>query len=261
MKQIEFIQKDIQELRQVLLTHPIYSKIKTLDDLKIFLEHHVFAVWDFMSLLKSLQQELTCVQVPWIPQGNPITRRLINEIVMGEETDVDKEGNPASHYELYVDAMRSLTANTSEVERLIEKIKQGIEISIAINELEITDSIKNFMLFSFEVIHSHKSHLVASAFTFGREDLIPDMFTSLVKDLQKSFPNQLNDLVYYLDRHIELDADEHGPMALQMISELCEEDETKWNECLEVAHKSLKVRIQLWDGILEAIKKNQLVLR
>ncbi len=259
MKQIEFIQKDIDKLRQVLLTHPVYKKIKSLDHLKIFLEHHVFAVWDFMSLLKGLQQELTCTQVPWIPQGNPVTRRLINDIVLGEETDIDSNGNPTSHYELYRDAMCSLTADTSTIELLIEKIRKGIEIKQAINELEIPNSIKEFMLFSFEVVYSHKPHLIASAFTFGREDLIPDMFTSLVKDLQKSFPNKLSDLVYYLDRHIELDTDEHGPMALQMIVELCEEDETKWNECLEIAQKALKVRIQLWDGILEAINKQSIL--
>jgi hypothetical protein len=102
-KHIEKLKEEITPLRSQLIGHPLYAKIKTIDHLNVFMEHHVFAVWDFMSLLKSLQRNLTCVNLPWVPVGNPQTRYLINEIVLGEESDVDEQGLRTSHFELYLD--------------------------------------------------------------------------------------------------------------------------------------------------------------
>jgi len=210
MKEIEKIKKEIEPLRKQLLNHQVYSQLATIDDLNIFLEHHVFAVWDFMSLLKSLQIQLTCVSVPWVPRGNPSTRKLINEIVLGEESDQDKEGNPASHFELYLDAMKSSSASTTEIQRLIESINSGNDIKTSLLTVNIPKSVKEFVEFSFDLIVTNQSHKIAAAFTFGREDLIPDMFSSLVKDLNQNFPKNLEKLIYYLDRHIEFDSDVHG---------------------------------------------------
>lgn len=260
MEKVKFIEKEIATFRQELLNHQVYQEIETIEELQVFLKYHVFAVWDFMSLLKALQQNLTCTQVPWFPQGNPITRRLINEIVLGEESDVDKNGVPASHYELYLQAMQTIGADTQEIEQFVTSIQKGTSVENALNELNIDESIKQFVLFSFDVISSQKPHLIASAFTFGREEVIPDMFTEIIKGFENNFPNELSDLVYYFERHIELDGDEHGPMAMKMIDELCANDSQKWTECLEIAKKSLEVRIQLWNGILKKIQEQKIIL-
>ena len=98
----EDIHKAIKPQQDTLLHHPLYNKIRTVEDLQLFLQHHVFAVWDFMSLLKALQNKLTCTSTPWMPVGNPETRYLINEIVLAEETDIDQDGRRRSHYELYM---------------------------------------------------------------------------------------------------------------------------------------------------------------
>ena len=98
---IEKLKTEIEPLRQQLIQHDLYKNIRTIEDLHVFMEHHMFAMWDFMSLLKSLQQTLTCTGVPWMPVGSANTRYLINEIVLGEESDVDAEGNRISHFELY----------------------------------------------------------------------------------------------------------------------------------------------------------------
>lgn len=265
-KQNAYIQKirtEIEPLRQQLLTHQVYKKISSIEDLKIFLEHHVFAVWDFMSLLKSLQNELTCVQVPWIPKGNPLTRRLINEIVLGEETDQDEEGNAKSHFELYIEAMNDCGADISKITYLIQLLREWKSVRTALSQIEIATSIKEFVSFSFDVIETKKAHKIAVVFTFGREDLIPDMFTSILRDMKNSAQSDKKDkesikkLVYYFDRHIELDGDHHSHMSIQMIKELCGDDETKWNDAIEISKIALQKRIDLWDGILNEIVKKK----
>ncbi|WP_338767602.1 DUF3050 domain-containing protein [Bernardetia sp. ABR2-2B] len=258
-KQEVYIQKlraEIEPLRQQLLTHQVYKKIDSVKDLKIFLEHHVFAVWDFMSLLKSLQNELTCVAVPWIPKGNPLTRRLINEIVLAEETDQDEDGNAKSHFELYIEAMNNCGADTSKITYLIKLLREWKSVRTALSQITIADSIKEFVSFSFDVIETKKAHKIASVFTFGREDLIPDMFTSILRDMKaNSVENEesIKKLVYYFDRHIEIDGDEHSHMSIQMIKELCGDSDTKWNEAIAISKIALQKRIDLWDGILNEI--------
>ncbi|GLB48533.1 DUF3050 domain-containing protein [Neptunitalea lumnitzerae] len=252
------LNESISSHRNRLLNHKLYKKIVTPADLKIFLEHHVYAVWDFMSLLKALQQQLTCTTTPWLPYGNPETRYLINEIVLAEETDINKEGKRQSHYEMYLDAMIECGANTTPVKDFLGALANGTSIQDAIANSTLEESIKQFLKFTFDVIDEGKPHKIAAAFTFGREDLIPDMFTAILKEMQLHFPElNIEKLVYYFDRHIELDEDEHGPMALQMVSELCGTDETKWKEATEISIDALEVRIKLWDGIYNNIISEQ----
>tara|TARA_B100001741_G_scaffold56372_1_gene44030 strand:+ start:394 stop:1194 length:801 start_codon:yes stop_codon:yes gene_type:complete len=250
----------ILPLRELLLEHPVYKQLRHLNDLNILMEQHVFAVWDFMALLKSLQFGLTSTNAPWMPIGNPKTRRLINEIVLEEESDIDIEGNPSSHYEMYLQSMKQSGANTQQVERFITRLLSGYSHKelLKFNVEQIKDYTLEFVNTTFEIIERKKLHEIAAAFTFGREDLIPDMFRSIVKDLDKNFPGKLDAFRYYLDRHIELDEEVHTPLALQMIEELCGEDEYKWLEAKQVAVKCLKARIKLWDGIEQSIKKRKI---
>ena len=253
---IQKLRAEIEPLRQQLLHHKVYQNISSVEDLKVFLEHHVFAVWDFMSLLKSLQNELTCVQVPWIPKGNPLTRRLINEIVLAEETDQDEEGNAKSHFELYIEAMNDCKADISKITYLIQLLKEWKSVRTALSQIDIATSIKEFVSFSFDIIETKKAHKIAVAFTFGREDLIPDMFTSILRDMKTKSSHDaesIKKLVYYFDRHIELDGDHHSHMSIQMIKELCGDDETKWNDAITISKIALQKRIDLWDGVLSEI--------
>lgn len=251
---IETINKRITPYRKRLLEHSLYSEIKTIDDLHVFLENHVYAVWDFMSLLKALQNTLTCTTTPWIPIGNPEVRYLINEIVLAEETDVDQQGKRKSHYELYLEAMKACGAKTEKVTTFLDDVVATQNIFVSIKQSNFHPSVKAFLDFTFRVIEEGKPHQIAAAFTFGREDLIPDMFTEILKEFELRFPNNnLSKLIYYFQRHIELDADEHGPMAMQMIAELCGNEERKWQEVEEVAILALQKRIELWDGINEQL--------
>ncbi|MFD1875128.1 DUF3050 domain-containing protein [Hymenobacter bucti] len=252
---IQELQTQLRPARQRMVDHPLYRRIQSLDDLRVFMSHHVFAVWDFMSLLKALQRDLTCVTLPWVPTGNSATRRLINDIVLEEETDLDPEGRPTSHFELYLRAMREAGADTAPAERLLAALAQGASVTEALGAAEAPANVQAFVKHTFEVIASGHTHAVAAAFTFGREDVIPDMFRNLVADLGQRFPGQLDTFIYYLNRHIELDEDHHAPLAHQMVRELCGTDATRWREAADVAAQGMAARVALWDGIAAALAK------
>ncbi|MFC5455900.1 DUF3050 domain-containing protein [Prosthecobacter fluviatilis] len=244
---------EIETARAALLGHPLYARLSTLGDLAQFMECHVFAVWDFMSLLKALQQRLTCVQVPWVPVGDNQVRRLVNEIVLGEESDRAPDGTPSSHYELYLQAMQEAGADTTAVQGFIQQLQQGAGIFEALAASGVTDCVAEFVRHTFEVIAGGKPHVIAAAFTYGREDLIPAMFHELVARLEAEFPGRLKILRYYLDRHIQLDGDEHGEMGRTMVELLCGGIPQREAEACAAAREALNARLRLWDGIAALI--------
>ena len=254
MNRLKAIELQLAPLRNQLKFHPLYSTLSNMNDVAVFMEKHVFAVWDFMSLLKSLQNHLTNVNVPWTPKGGGATARFINEIVMAEESDINELGAPMSHYEMYIDAMNQVQADTSAIGLFVNAIENGNSIETAAKRIDLEAPILEFIQFTMEVVNSNKPHCIASAFTFGREDVIPDMFLEIVSQSRTKDNDQTyGKLLYYLNRHIELDGDEHGPISLKMVAELCGEDDIKWEEVLETAKDALKFRLKLWDHITETI--------
>lgn len=248
---IETLKQNIEPLRQQIMNHKVYSMIKNVDDLKVFMQFHIYAVWDFMSLLKTLQTNLTCTTAPWFPKGNAETRHLINEIVVGEEADVDLNGIRKSHFELYVDAMKQCGADTKQIESFISILKETNDFDLAFTKADIPKEAREFVEFTFQIINSKKEYLQSAIFTFGREDLIPGMFMSIISDIHKNFPNDISIFKYYLERHIEVDGDHHSHLALQMTSNLCGQNEQFWKEAEEATILSLQKRIKLWDGVYD----------
>ena len=247
--QIQKLNAEIAPFREQLIHHELYKNIDSIESVRAFMETHVFAVWDFMSLLKALQIGLTNTKLPWTPKGNPVSRRLINEIVFGEESDLNELGEPMSHFEMYLEAMDQLGANTAEIKKFIELIDKGNSVSYALNSVNVSEETRSFVNFTFDQINTNQLHIVAAVFTFGREDLIPDMFIEIVKNIEANSALNLSKLNYYLERHIEVDSGEHGPMALKMIHELCGDDNKNWSEAIDSSKKALNHRIQLWNAI------------
>ena len=247
---IDRLEQQISDARRGVVEHPMYAALDNSQAIRTFQEHHVFAVWDFMSLLKSLQRNLTCVQVPWVPTGPTGSRRLINDIVLVEESD-ELSGGFISHFELYLDGMTEAGADTSVIRAFIDRLRTGRPVLEAIDEVGVPAPAAEFVRLTWGLIESAPVHAQAAAFAFGREDLIPDMFQQVVGVNERI--GSLGTFVDYLARHIEVDGEEHTPMAMQMLADLCGDDDAKWAQCAGTINLALGARARLWDGILAAI--------
>ena len=249
MNQLEQLHERLTPLKAALLSHPVYHEIDCLESLHVFMEHHVFAVWDFMSLLKTLQQMVSCVDVPWLPGDNALGCRFINEIVLAEESDSDGQGGFVSHFELYRRAMKQCGANTTDIDGFLEGLRRGLPMVAALESARVELSARSFVQQTFETIQAGNLCAIASAFTFGREDLLPALFQRIVDELNVQARGGLDIFRYYLNRHIGLDGDEHGPMASRLMRSLCGQDDAKWAIAEQAAVNSLNARRELWDGI------------
>ena len=251
----ELILDRIAPLRARLSAHPLYKQIETAEQLRIFMESHVFAVWDFMSMLKALQARLTCVEVPWVPTQWPQSRRFINEIVLGEESD-EYQGRSVSHFELYLEAMQDCDADTGPMKALLGGLSHRAA-EFAPERIEAPPAAREFVTSTFRLLQSGQAHAIAAAFTFGREDLIPDMFRALVRNLNEQEAGRFDKFIWYLERHIEVDGEDHGPLSLRMVADLCGMDEARWEDAAITAESALIARLALWDGIFEQIRALQ----
>ena len=253
MARIDRLHESLSPLREHLLNHRLYQRLNSLEAMHVFMEHHVFAVWDFMSLLKALQREQTCLDVPWRPSANRISCRLINEITLSEESDDDGLGGFASHFDLYVSAMGQAGADTAPIKAVIQSLEAGASRSAAMAVASIPEPVHAFVDTTFSIIEDGGVCAVASAFAFGREDLLPDVFREIVSNINIVSEGRLNRFDFYLQRHIALDGGEHSGMAQQLVEELCGDNVSRWDSARTAAARSLEARLDLWNAIADHI--------
>ena len=243
-------------LRERLNNHAVYGALQGVGDLNCFMSHHVYAVWDFMSLAKYLQGAIAPAAVPWVPFGDPSVRRFINEIILEEESDLglpDSEGHEtyASHFELYCQAMGEVGAVAEKPLAFIELVqKAGIEV--ALEQGDVPEPAREFMRTTFGFIASGKPHVVAAAFALGREHVIPNMFRAFLAKMSIG-KDQAPAFHYYLERHIHLDETSHAPLSLKMLDELCAGDAGRMREAEAAAAQAVEARIKFWSGVHQAI--------
>jgi hypothetical protein len=249
----------VPALKRQLDRHPVYGAVRNIDDLRTFMEHHVYSVWDFMSLLKYLQRDLAPTAVPWMPSGDTAVtsaQRFINEIVVGEETDdglPDAKGNPTfvSHFDLYIGAMEEVGADTAPVKAFLKSVQRnGIEKALKI--AKIPEPARQFMQTTFGFIATGKTHMVAAAFALGREQVIPGMFRALIADMNIS-KRKAPLFYYYLERHIHLDDELHGPLSLRLLGHLCKGSDVKLRAASKAGCQAIAARIAFWDGVRAAL--------
>lgn len=244
------IEKELSQQKSYLKTHPLYESLTSEKAIQVFMENHVFAVWDFMSLVKTLQHRLTSVEIPWTPK-KPKNCRLINEIVLGEESDLDPQGLPCSHYSLYLDAMKDVGAKTEKIVSLVSLVKQGYSVKQATASINLPFPVCQFLNFTFNNISMASTPELVAIFLYGREDIIPELFLGILQDFPQA--DQYQKLIYYLERHIEIDGEQHSKLGQEMMLEICGNSPQHWNNALSAATKALQVRRKLWDFIHKEI--------
>ena len=201
--------------------------------------------------MKSLQQEITCIALPWVPVRDPEAARLINEIVLGEETDEIEKGRHLSHFQWYLEAMAEIGADTGPIERFVKRLRQGIPTEVALADPAIPEESRTFTGVTLSFLDA-PLHVRAAVFFYGREDLIPKMFLPMVQGFSREgLP--CGRLVGYLERHIEVDGGHHGPLAEQLLERLFEGDNRRMAAAHRAAVVSLEARGQLWDATYETI--------
>ena len=255
----EYDNDQLGSLRAALLDHPIYTHVASVADLRRFMEDHVFAVWDFMSLLKRLQQDMTCIRVPWFPSDNAKAARLINDIVIGEETDIGPDGSYVSHLALYLRAMRDVGASTRQFERFRTLALVGVPVEVALGQIGAPRHVQAFVAHTMALANSGSTEEVLAAFFYGREDIIPEMFRRLLNTLYdaKHDNDRLRHFVYYIDRHIELDGDSHGPKGRELLEDLLANSPHREERARRAAYSSIKARIGLWNGTLSKLRNSR----
>ena len=245
--------KALEPLQEKLEQHPVYAAVRDEASLRVFMQHHVFSVWDFMSLLKSLQATVAPANVPWLPAGNAELRRFINDIVREEECDELPGGGFASHFEMYETAMHEVGADTKGVDAFLDAVR-ALGLEAALGSGHAPEPCVRFMRATFGVIATGRPHCIGAAFALGREHVIPRMFRSLLGRMGVGL-EEAPMFHYYLKRHTHLDEEMHGPLAMRLLEDLCMDDSVKQKEVLESAEQSLVARMRFWDDVLVALQK------
>jgi hypothetical protein len=250
------LERNIEPLRARLLRHPIYAAVKDLRALRIFMSSHVFAVWDFMTLVKTLQRFLTCVDTPWRPPEHPRAARLINAIVLSEESDEVTDGVFTSHFDLYLSAMDEVGADRRAIDDFVRRVERAGSWREPLESAQILPSTRAFVQTTLETCETGRVHEAVAAFLHGREDPIPRMFRRILETLDGQSSMSADAFRLYLDRHVEVDERDHAPMAHELLRTLCADDGRRWVQAMGAARAAIRARLHLWDGVLEEIHRH-----
>mmetsp|Transcript_1049 Transcript_1049/g.1804 ORF Transcript_1049/g.1804 Transcript_1049/m.1804 type:complete len:303 (-) Transcript_1049:286-1194(-) len=249
----ERIDNTVKHHQKHLFSHALYKSVNTEKAVLTFMKSHVFAVWDFQSLIKALQLHVTGVGIPWRITPDREARRLMNEIVTDEESDAHPEGGYASHLEIYIEAMEAVGADTKPIKLWIELLADGVPPMAALKHFDWPPGVAPFVKSTFKTINGGKLHEIAAAFCKGREDIIPAMFKNLMPHLLKA-GDKWNKFKAYLDLHIKTDGERHGPMARAMFNRITKGDDALCAAGEKVSVRSLTARYDFWTGLLREIE-------
>lgn len=238
-----------------LHNHPIYDVITDVDSMRIFTESHVWAVWDFMSLLKRLQRDFTNTNEIWTPKNSAENARFIGEICLSEESDVFENDKHISHFELYLLAMEDIGANTTEIRKFVSRLECGDYYENALEDAKITETVKGFVISTLLFAKYGSTIQATSAFFFGREDPIPDMFDKFLRKIDPD--KQFTYFRHYLARHIEVDGSDHGPKAMMLLDSITNGDDIKINEAILAGEVAIRLRIAFWNDIYERVMSSK----
>ena len=258
---IEQLTKRLTPVIDEIIHHDLYHDISSIADLQLFMGEHVFAVWDFMCLLKELHRLIVSTSAPWFPPKDALSANLISSILVEEEGDLAEDGSYASHFDIYLLAMEKIGADTIPIKRLLLALGNGKSIEDAIDLVPLRPGTKQFVLTTFSFF-KRSIHELAAAFVYGREGVTACMFEPLLQQLEAQLDRgetQYSTLVYYFKRHIDLDSNAHFPKALKMLENFIGDDNKKLKEAEQAAFCALNARISFLSDIHACIQQKQAI--
>jgi len=235
-----------------LRAHPIYSSIRSIKDARIYMQNQVWCVWDFMTLIKSIQLKVTNTSIYWLPNQDASLGAYIYSVLLTEETDVDESGkNYASHFETYLRAMEEVGADTGPIKSFIALLRQGVSYEEASINSQMPKIARDFVNTTLRFAHS-PLHITVAVFCLSRECIIPSMFKPFLENLPET--NKLSIFRWYLNRHIILDSGSHGPLSIKLFKEAVSTDPILVKQALNSALEALMARKVFLDAIHELVK-------
>ena len=252
MDNLETNKKKLNDLKQKITAHPLFENKLEPKHICKFMESHIFAVWGFMSILKSLQKIITPDNLPWMPNKNTKNGlvNFVNEIILCEESDYIEGIGFISHFEIYLLAMKNMGARTDQLDKLTSKINYEGYNEKYLDDVDASDEVKSFLKHDLEVSINGTLPEIIGAFTLGREKVIPNMFGYILPAIKETSTSKY--LITYLERHIDIDGDRHGPLSMKLLNASCGKEELSL--AYATAIKSLELRLMVWDKVYEEIK-------
>ena len=249
---LESNKNKLDELKHKITTHPLFANKLEPKHMCKFMESHIFAVWGFMSILKSLQKIITPSNLPWIPNKNTKNGlvNFVNEIILSEESDYIEGIGFISHFEIYLLAMKNMGAKTDQLDKLTSRIIEKGYNEKYIDDVDASAEVKSFLKYDLEVSMNGTLPEIIGAFTLGREKVIPNMFSYILPAIEETSTSKY--LITYLERHIDIDGDRHGPLSMKLLNASC--DKEQLSIAYAAAIKSLELRLLVWDKIYEDIR-------
>ncbi len=252
MDTLESNKNKLDELKHKITAHPLFANKLEPKHICKFMESHIFAVWGFMSILKSLQKIITPNNLPWIPNKNTKNGlvNFVNEIILCEESDYIEGIGFVSHFEIYLLAMKNMGAKTDQLDKLTSRIIEKGYNKKYIDDVDASAEVKSFLKYDLEVSMNGTLPEIIGAFTLGREKVIPNMFSYILPAIEKTSTSKY--LTTYLERHIDIDGDRHGPLSMKLLNASCDKEEL--SIAYAAAIESLELRLLVWDKIYEDIR-------
>lgn len=236
----------LEPVRRSLSAHRLYGLLERRENVAAFMEHHVYAVWDFMALLKAVQRHLTCVDVNWRPAGPAAIRRLVNEIVLEEESD-EVDGVATSQFELYRRGMRRAGAASDKIDCFVAEIEGGNPIEIATARCGVSADAVALLRTTQGAIATCEPHIIVATFALGWEDIVASTFDPILARIPQV--EELETFASFLRRRIERNRRGRGTMALAMLSQICDGSATRWREAGLAGADALSARLAFWNAI------------
>lgn len=231
--------------------HPLFEALHTMEHARRFMNFHVWCVWDFMCIAKSVQLSLGCFELPWKPTRYPYELRLINKLLTSEETDLPSSGRPASHFELFLEAMAEASADTGPIKIFIHLLNTGGSVNDALYHCGADRHSATFVKRTLTSI-AGPAHVRAAILCLAREELVPRMLSSLSETFLRL--GSLAKFRQYVDRHVALDFGEHGSIGADILRSLTRPDPALLEEGIRAATQSIIWRHEYLDNILANIK-------